>query len=786
MERVNAVLAVLNGEALDDVIKSLNLDKANLVAIVSDKRKAKFFTLGERKIPIFSFTQISAAVNKCKKFLWLLGGHLSDTDELGKLKKFLQLNGVPKANIVNLEALTDLSRTWLANVHHVEEHGADFFATGDEYMRDGLNLKLIPCVHENKNFSRGGANLAFAEQTLQQSYLTAKRIFERVKRGTIKFVLIGLTPHSFHLDEAENFFECQDLLNEATEPEKADLNFDALKATFPKIFSANVIAAWNDTSFSAPADVVEKNIQILKDYIKLCLDNGARPVGVVFPVSTAARKNFDAELLKNFRGTIRQLEDGKNFFCVDMFDLAFDYERFRDLTHLNPKGMLAANSFLAMKLCERKIIPAESFCDMTYEYFFVLSKFAHKDSYNLLLEKIFEATAQQIRRKDKIKLGFVVYLSAQWSGDELYNLFANDKRFETTIFLCKRLGGSTDNELFQEDFLRGVKQFKSHGLNVIPVKGLKAKIPAQDVIILLTPYFAKLPNVFKPAFLKAKTLVTHIPYSFDIAIRPSSYYNLALFRIAWKIFFSSVSGREVYAKNNFMGMPRGLFSGYPRMDIFFDKKTKFNFDWKTAQPDAKKIIWAPHWSILINNAISYATFRWNYKFMYEFAKAHPETSWVVKPHPGLFFSAVTAKIFPTVEAFEKYLQKWNDLPNAQVYTGAYYQAIFATSDGMIHDSGSFLAEYQFVDKPMIFLTREGGLFNELGHAIRSASYLVDGKDLDAIAATMQRVFIEGDDYKAAERREVFDKYLNYPKFNGMSASDFIYKSIADELKEVSS
>lgn len=57
---------------------------------------------------------------------------------------------------------------------------------------------------------------------------------------------------------------------------------------------------------------------------------------------------------------------------------------------------------------------------------------------------------------------------------------------------------------------------------------------------------------------------------------------------------------------------------------------------------------------------------------------------------------------------------------------------------------------------------------------------------DAIAATMQRVFIEGDDYKAAERWEVFDKYLNYPKFNGMSVSEFIYKSIADELKEVSS
>jgi CDP-glycerol glycerophosphotransferase (TagB/SpsB family) len=128
------------------------------------------------------------------------------------------------------------------------------------------------------------------------------------------------------------------------------------------------------------------------------------------------------------------------------------------------------------------------------------------------------------------------------------------------------------------------------------------------------------------------------------------------------------------------------------------------------------------------------------------------------------------------------MQKWNELPNAQVYTGAYYQAIFATSDGMIHDSGSFIAEYQFVNKPMIFLTREGEIFNDLGNAILNVSYLVDGKNLDAIAAMIQKVFIDGNDYRVAERKEVFDKYLNYPKINGMLASEFIYKSIAGELE----
>ena len=229
-------------------------------------------------------------------------------------------------------------------------------------------------------------------------------------------------------------------------------------------------------------------------------------------------------------------------------------------------------------------------------------------------------------------------------------------------------------------------------------------------------------------------------------------------------------------------MPRGIYSGYPKLDVFFKPDSKFQFDWKMTRPDAKKIIWAPHWSIG-HRGVRQATIQWNYKFMYEFAKAHPETSWVVKPHPTLFNSALLEKLFPSEEALNEYFQKWDNLPNARFYTGTYYQDIFATSDGMILDCVSFVAEYQYVDKPMIFLTRSGSAkFDALGEAILKSSYTVDGKDLDAIAATIQRVIIEGDDYKAAQRKEIFDKYLNYPKTNGMSASDFIYKNICDELK----
>ena len=421
-------------------------------------------------------------------------------------------------------------------------------------------------------------------------------------------------------------------------------------------------------------------------------------------------------------------------------------------------------------------ITAENFGDITYEYLNWLSLTMPKDEYNALAEHIFKLSAQRISRKDKIKVGFVLYDSSIWCGDELYNCFARDERFEVAIFLCLR----TDKmqlELIQRAFLYSLKQFQSRGLNVVAIKNPKESLSAQDILIFLTPYFPVLPLALRPANITAKTLIVYVPYGLSI-----SNYNVSghtMSRIAWRFFFTSEIALKSYDKLCKVGMPRGVYGGYPKADIFFDKDLSLHFDWKMSRPDAKKIIYAPHWSI--NSVINHATFHRNFKFMYEFAKSHSEISWVFKPHPNLFFSAVSEKVFPSVEAFKEYLQAWNNLPNALVYLGAYYQAIFATSDGMIHDSASFVAEYQFANKPMIFLTREGEVFNELGEKILKTAYLVDGRDFEGIVAMIQRVFIEGDDYKADERKKIFNKCLNYPKHLGMSASEFIFKTISQEL-----
>ena len=829
MEKINLVLVMLNPESTDNIVKKLNFDKVNLAAIildldldnvvistmVTDDNGEPTFKVNDENIPVLPFAKIHRQTKTYKDFVWLIGGYVNSPEDILKMKNFLMASGISEENIVNVESLSQVSQTWLANLSYIKTYGADFFATGNESMCNGLHLKFIPL--------KTGINLADANQTLRQSYMTAKFVFEHVEPGTIKFVLIGLTPDSFFCDTQEDAFSFLHLLSLTTATsdlaDLADLNFDSIKETLDRKFSTKAILDWEgdfpitdtkkteqsdlnsvpqtdfkfeflldssailkDDKTSFLTDVVEKNIQILRDYIKLCVDNGAKPVGVIFPAVPVIRKTYDKKRLNSFRETLRKLEKNYTFFCVDMFELNLNYDSFYDITHLNLRGNETANAYLSWALYKKNLIPIENFGEMSCESLRRLAWFTPKKEFNDFIGNIHKVSLQSIRRKNKIKVGFVTLEAAQWCGDDLYHLFVKDKRFETTVFFSLDFHKDI-NELVKKDFARGIEQFKRHGIEVVPLDKKEDTIPEQDILIFLTPYLGWLPDMFFPTNIPAKTLLIHIPYALDSSRHKKEFYNKIIFIVAWKVFFSSVPGLKIYQKNTVTGMSEGIYSGYPKMDVFFKKGEVFNFEWKMTRPDAKKIIWAPHHSIIGGPAIKYATFQWNYQFMYEFAKAHPETSWVVKPHPMLLYTSISAGIFSSEEEFKDYLQKWNDLPNALVYTGAYYQNIFATSDGMIHDCGSFISEYQYVNRPMIYLTRDTQWFNNLGEEVLKISYLVDGQDLHKIAETIKEVFIEGNDYKAAERKEIFYKYLNYVKVNGMLASEFIYKKIADEFQE---
>lgn len=600
-----------------------------------------------------------------------------------------------------------------------------FFITGDT----SLDLKFItPSGAQCGNFIRNG-------QSLQQSFSIAENIFKLVERNTINFVLITLAP-------------------------------DAL---------------FRNADNSSQKDALGKNLLTLDNYITLCTKNGAKPVIVILPVAPTARENYREKFLGKFITILAALKKNRNFEVVNLFDLNLAANNFANETHLTEIGTLITSVSLTLKLRELQIFTYDDFCRMNYDYFYFLSQMTDKKFFHSMMDKIFSHTLSKIRRKDKIRVAFVTDNSAVWCGDKLYKLFADNPRFETTVFLCRGKESSV------EDIQHDVTQFKIAGINVVGIFNLKEETPPQDIIFFLKPYFEHFSASFQFSVLTPQTLMAYIPYTINTAsVFFHGYYDSSIFRLAWKYFFETELSRKLFDEKCSIGIPRGVVSGAPKMDFFFDDLSKVKFAWKMSRPDAKKIIWAPHHSFAKADATKISgTFPQNFQFMYEFAKAHPETSWVVKPHPRLQVSAIEAKIFPSNAAYEEYMRKWNELPNAQVFTGGYYQAIFATSDGMILDSISFIAEYQYTNKPMIFLLNNGfKRFTELGNKILDVSYIVDGKNHEEIATAIQKIFIKSNDTMKDKRLKVFDEYLNYRKFNGMSASEFIFKTVAEELEMI--
>lgn len=805
MDSISTVLVILNKKFLTNALGLLNYNNVRPFVVLMEDGDERILSVSDKiKVQVMPFSFLNQVIEIGKNFFWLICGQTNDLADSDRMKNFLTENGVPENKIVNFGFADKINPLWLGNLRFVEEGGANCFATGDEFAERAFDFKNFPGLK--------GVNLAAPNQDLRQSFSIAKHMFDRLKPGTIKFVFIGLAPYSLRVDARKNFSTCADdlkyalslqenfslstdhdkllaaLLNAnlrnslmAVTSAQADLNFDRLRAAQDKKISVGDMTAWQTElarlTKSFDAEIVENNLRVLEDYIKLCLEHGAKPFGVLFPFAAVLRENYSREILMPLRRELNRLEKIYNFTFVDMFDAQADYDFFSDMTHLNLKGAAIASAAIDLKLRGKDLLTSEKIPRLNYEQLFAISNFLPKDDYNEAVEKIFKLTAKTIRAKKKIRVGFVSDDPSMWCGDKLFNLFARNKRCETTFFLClqKSFRGQ---QIMQEDFQRGLNGFKARGINVVGVIGDEQTVPQQDLLIMLRPYFDYLPKAFALSAIGTETLLAYIPYGFNTS--DWNIYNTPIYHVGWKLFFDTKFHINLLEEKCRTGMPRGLYSGYTKLDALYDDKSKLTFDWKMARPDAKKIIWAPHWSIA--SGIFYATIQWNYKFMYEFAKAHPETSWVVKPHPMLFASAAGHGLFPSEDAFKNYLQAWDSLPNAKVFTGPYYQGLFATSDGMIMDCGSWIGEYQYTHKPMIFLTRETQRFNHLGEELMKVLYRVDGRDLRGIAALMQRVFINGNDDMFEARMKFFDENMNYMKANGITAGEFIFKTIAKELR----
>lgn len=406
----------------------------------------------------------------------------------------------------------------------------------------------------------------------------------------------------------------------------------------------------------------------------------------------------------------------------------------------------------------------------------------------------------QLEANEKVIVGFIANYASTWIGDDLYRLLERSEEFEPYVFLMPNHASGQRREEIMQEYSNHLSYFRTRNIHVLQTLDLDSGIQytweqigiKPQLCIWLTPWFPLFgEGRFSLLAYPLNTIHTYIPYCFMIPDNEEgsfSYdqYDQLLHNITWKNFETCRIDIEIAKKYSFIKGRNAVYTGYPKMDAFYEESIDEEDLWdvlikKTNNPKAKRIIYAPHHTVGKSEPIHFSTFAFNYMFMLEMAKKYQEkTVWVFKPHPQLKYKAIQEGIFSDIEGWRIYEQRWRDLKNAEVAEEGMYHRLFKGSDAMISDSVSFLAEYLYVHKPLLRLTRKGQYFNDFGKRLIKIHYSAEGTDKKKIENFLISVVLAENDEKREERERFFEENLDYRKEERKDAA----VNILDQLYEI--
>ncbi|WP_158278244.1 MULTISPECIES: CDP-glycerol glycerophosphotransferase family protein [unclassified Fibrobacter] len=377
--------------------------------------------------------------------------------------------------------------------------------------------------------------------------------------------------------------------------------------------------------------------------------------------------------------------------------------------------------------------------------------------------------AKKIRKKNKIRVLFILAELGSWKTEALFKAMLKHPRFEAI------LGVTTSQEV------PGSKQplidyIKSKGYDYIDLDNGKNVIEQinPDIKFYYKPYSGSYP--ISIGFKKhLRSLTCHIHYAFNTGSDFWAFGHLVC-KYSWFVFLENeavyktrLSVKKIYHGNV-------AITGYPMQDQLCASKTNYANPWKSCG-EKKKIIYAPHHSFPGTNGIGieYATFLVFGEFLLKMAEKYKDSvQWAFKPHPTLYPKLIKKW---GKQKTDQYYKTWESLENTQIELGE-YAGLFKHSDAMIHDCSSFTVEYMFSQNPVLFLqldAKQTDRQGEFGHEAFLAHYLASSES--AIESFIKNVIAETDPLRE-KRISYYNKYLLPP--NNKSACDNIISKILND------
>lgn len=423
--------------------------------------------------------------------------------------------------------------------------------------------------------------------------------------------------------------------------------------------------------------------------------------------------------------------------------------------------------------------------------------------YSYAIEAGKEAVLNKRKNGEKIRVVFLIYSASQWSVDSLYKELFNDDRFEVIILLAPLIERSKEDAIHTYsascDYFnsKGYDYIDSFDLESMMVLDWESSCGIPDILIHLSSWNEGMPECYSVTELPLTTLNIYIPYamytvnSVDGNFIKELVYDKPFMNLMWQIYVPFEQDKIEYSQYEYLKGENVVVGGYPKMDSIIFPNKYLDEDikrlWKIPEgkriEEIKKVIISPHYTIMYGgDGLSLSTFHENAYFLLYLAKKYSDRiSFVFKPHPNLRMNAVRLGFFANHKQYDDYINEWNSLPNCKVVDESEYTDWFVTSDGCINDSGSFLLEYQFTGKPMLYLRKESQRLRSSINHLTDIVYNVDGGDYCGIEGFLDDVIINGKDTLDSLRKDFFENGLFYDQ--EQKSGTKIYKNICDQLFE---
>jgi hypothetical protein len=382
-------------------------------------------------------------------------------------------------------------------------------------------------------------------------------------------------------------------------------------------------------------------------------------------------------------------------------------------------------------------------------------RFLRAEQVRIRHEEVEARVRARLRTGAPLRVTFAVSERSKWNADGLVTAM-QDRGWEVTValFRMERKGEADadaqrvydeERAFFRSLPTRFVDTYDWETGTERPIEALET-----DVVFLQQPWRMER----FPERVVGRSLPAYLPYSVPLLANLGMHMHIPGFHAyLWRRYLPTEVHRDLHLRHDPHVFDQLRVVGYPRFDGYHDPAPapSTGAGWSDDGEPIARVIVAPHHSVG-PTSLGLATFPWSHEALLDLVDSHPEVSWLYKPHPRLRHALQQAGIMDGA-AYDAYECRWAERPNAAVYDGPRYLELFRTSDALITDSSSFLAEYLPTAKPIIRLTSPDGVgFNRVGELLRGGLYELS--EPGELADTFDRVVLGGDDPLALRREQL--------------------------------